>query len=234
MSGIAATNLPHEAQAFLCAERWGESGWRPDDSRGSDYTILFGGKAHDAGTPHFSDGTPSRDGYFGFPQWDGVQTPGGMTHAAGADQFEPDTWKDVCTRLFPPGSKVNFRNPGDQDWSAWLLAKDVYHKATGKDLLAVLRGGDLSGVADALKSTWTSLSESTFSERYSAALAVVQPAPPVPAPPVPSPTPTLGPVPVTVDLAGMIASLEAERNGLQARIVKLNAAIDALKAISST
>lgn len=233
---IAATNLQVESAALICAIRWGESGWRPDDSRGPDYTILFGGKAHDPSTPHFNDGTPSKDGYFGFPEWGGANTSQGMTHAAGADQFEPDTWKDVCTRLFPPNSVPNFRNPADQDWGAWLLAKDVYKKVSGADLEGVLKAGVLSGIANALKGTWTSLSESTFSDRYKAALKVAQQeqAPQVPPAAIPPVVPAPVPVPVgSGDLAGTIESLEKVIAALQVKIDKLNVALTALKEAST-
>src|SRR5690348_9589741 len=164
-----ATNLPREAQAFLDALAVGESA--------GDYTVLYGGV-------HYGDAMPSLPDHFGFPDWAGKDN----SHAAGRYQFEPATWLDVCTRLFPAGTTPNFRNPADQDWGAWLLAKDVYHKAIGADLGIMLHAGTLGGIANTLHLTWTSLSEDTFPDRYKAALAALPAAPVAPAP-APAPTP---------------------------------------------
>lgn len=221
---VAATNLVKEAQAFLTALYDGESG--------GDYTILFGGKPNDPATPHFNDGTPSLPGHYGFPDWPGAETSAGKTHAAGAPQFEPATWLDTCTRLFPAGSTPNFRNPADQDWGAWLLAKDVYHRAIGGDLGIILHAGVLGGIANTLKSTWTSLSESTFPDRYKAALMADTPPAPTVAPAEPSAPPAAPSAPAD-PFAMAIEEAEKAAAVLQARLDKMNAAIAAMKEAST-
>lgn len=227
-----ATNLPREAQAFDDAVAVGESGWKVGEP--GDYTILYGGKANDPATPHFNDGTPSLPDHFGFPDWPGVKVGANETHAAGRYQFEPSTWLGVCNQLFPAGSTPDFRNPADQDWGAWLLAKDAYHRAIGADLGIILHAGVLSGIASALRPTWTSLSEITFPDRYKAALMSDAPAPTpaTPTPPIPAPAPAPAPA-SSVDLSTTIADLERVIAALQARIDKLNAALAALKEAST-
>ena len=175
---IAAANIPLEGRAFLGALYVGESG--------GDYTILYGGG-------HFDANTPSKEGYYGFPDWPGKDN----SHAAGAPQFQPGTWKDTVEKLFPKGSTPNFRNPADQDWGAWLLAQDVYKRVAAADLLADLKKGTgLSVVAPALQSTWTSLDPMTLPTRYRAAMqqeAAREPQdaqkPPAPTPQPPAPQP---------------------------------------------
>jgi hypothetical protein len=100
------------------------------------------------------------------------------------------------------------------------LAQDVYKHLSGADLLLSLRAGALQLVAPTLKSTWTSLSESSFPSRYRQALAALNVETPV-SDPTPAPAPA--PIPPSDPLAGAIAALEAY-------ITKLQAALDALKA----
>lgn len=167
MKLIANRTLPLQAQAFLMALYVGESG--------GDYGILYGGG-------HFDAATPSLPGHYGFPQWAGKDN----SHAAGAPQFEPETWLAVCMKH---AISLNFRSPEDQDTGAWLLAQDDYHSRTGGSLLNILQTGAIAGTATALHSTWTSLSESTFPGRYAAALAMLAASAP-PTVPQPSPAPT--------------------------------------------
>jgi muramidase (phage lysozyme) len=195
-----AANISKEGRAFLDALYVGESG--------GDYTILYGGG-------HFNATTPRKTGYYGFPDWPGKDN----SHAAGAPQFEPATWLDTCQRLFR--WTADFRNPADQDWGAWLLAQDVYKHLSGADLLLSLRAGALQLVAPTLKSTWTSLSESSFPSRYRQALAALTTVETPVSDPTPAPSPP--PAPASDPLAGAIAALEAY-------IAKLQAALDALKA----
>lgn len=147
-----ATDLPNEARAFLDALAVGESGGASDDAA---YSVLFGG-SHFAAPPW-----PAA-----FPVWAGEEIGGSMTHAAGRYQFEPATWREQQQRL-----TLSDFSPVSQDHAAWDLAQRVYPN----DLLAVLRGQPQfwGEVANALHSTWTSLNEATFSERYSAALAAL-------------------------------------------------------------
>ena len=73
--------------------------------------------------------------------------------AAGRYQITAQTWDELV-------HKYGYKNfmPVTQDLAAWNLAKDRYSKATnGKSLEEALQNGNLSSVAKALKSTWTSL-----------------------------------------------------------------------------
>lgn len=147
-----SVDLPKEARAFLDALAVGESGGKDDDAA---YTIYFGGS-------HFhAPPWPAA-----FPNWDGVRVGGSMTHAAGRYQFEPATWRQQQAKL-----KLPDFSPASQDHAAWDLAAAVYHYRENTSLLGVLQAKELSGVASALHSTWTSLNEATLYKRYEAALA---------------------------------------------------------------
>lgn len=145
-----ATDLPTVGRAFLDALAVGESGGKDDIAA---YTVLFGGS-------HFT-------GFAAFPEWSGVEVGDSVTHAAGRYQFEPATWRGQQAKLGLPDF-----SPESQDRAAWDLAETVYKARTRLDLTTEL-ADDLSGIAAALNSTWTSLSESTFAHRYAAALAAI-------------------------------------------------------------
>jgi muramidase (phage lysozyme) len=151
-----ATDLPQEARAFLDALAVGESSASDDDAA---YSILFGGGHFEA--PPWPEG---------FPQWSGRVYNGWMTHAAGRYQDEPQTWRQQQEKLGLPDF-----SPESQDKANWDLAETVYHARTSKQLLAQLVAKELSGIAGQLHSTWTSLSEETFPERYTAALSAIIP-----------------------------------------------------------
>ena len=139
--------MPDYRKAFLDALAEGESG--------GDYSILCGGG-------HFDD-------FSQFPDWDGIEGPAGISHAAGKFQFEPRTWAECAARL---GLK-DF-SPAAQDAAAWDLAQRVYWAVKRGNLLTVLAMENdlaLAGVATALHSTWTSLSPKTFPVRFRTALA---------------------------------------------------------------
>jgi muramidase (phage lysozyme) len=155
---MTAANLPREARAFLDAVAVGESDPSARHEGISPYFILYAGGSFEA--------LPDREGYFGFPYWPGLDN----SHAAGRYQFEPATWKGIAETF--PGGTPNFRDSGDQDWGAWFLAQANYRV---EPLLAALQAGRTLGIAAALKSTWTSLDESTFTDRYEAALALYPP-----------------------------------------------------------
>ena len=146
MALTRSVDLPKEARAFLDAVAVGESGGADDDAA---YSVVFGGG-------HFALPWPP-----GFPEWGGVRVGGVMTHAAGRYQFEPATWRGLGGGSFAPEN---------QDGRAWQLACEVYRRVTGNQLLDMLEANDLRGIAEALRSTWTSLSEDTFPARYLAAL----------------------------------------------------------------
>lgn len=90
---------------------------------------------------------------YGFPQWNGVQTSYGPTHAAGYYQFQPGTWDGIAEQYH-----LNFANPADQHAGAWYLAQDVYARKTGgRSLEDAINAGDYNSITSALGSTWQSL-----------------------------------------------------------------------------
>lgn len=124
-----------EQRRFLAALRAGEGG--------NDYWVGFGG-ANLKSAP--------RDRY-GFPQWSGKRTAEGPTHAAGAYQFQPGTWRGIASRY-----GLNFANPYDQDQGAWFNAQERYARETGgRSLDADLDAGLFERVRSALSREWTSL-----------------------------------------------------------------------------
>ena len=170
MTSITAANLPREARALLDAIAQGESDPTARREGISPYVILYGGGSF--------EGMPDREGYNGFPDWPGKDN----SHAAGRYQFEPATWKSIVAD-FPAGTP-NFRNPGDQDWGAWFLAQRDFESRAGAPLLGQLQAGVTQHIGGTLQSTWTSLSDSTFPGRYTAALMAIPETPPPTIPPV--------------------------------------------------
>lgn len=100
---------------------------------------------------------------YGFPQWSGAITASGPTHAAGAYQFQPGTWRAVAAKF-----GLNFQNPKDQDAGAWQLAQQQYASATGGDLETDLQAGKFGQIQQALSSTWTSLKTGDFGQKVAA------------------------------------------------------------------
>lgn len=125
------SGIPDEGQALLGALASKESAGR--------YDALYGGGS-------FSD-------FSQFPQWSGKMGPAGMSHAAGAYQFQPGTWKDAQKAL-----GLRDFSPESQDKAAWWLAqRDYASRRPGHDLLADLRSGNPATLADigaALHPTW--------------------------------------------------------------------------------
>jgi muramidase (phage lysozyme) len=143
-------------RAFLDALAAGESDPSAKAEGISPYFILYGGGSFE----HLARTVT------GFPLWSGRDN----SHAAGRFQFEPRTWAEQAHKL----GLTDF-SPESQDAAAWDLAATVYHHVTGGgDLLADLIADDLASIPDVLRSTWTSLSNATFPERYHAALAAIQ------------------------------------------------------------
>ncbi len=199
---MTAANLPREARALLDAIAVGESDPMAKHEGISPYVILYGGGSFER--------MPDRAGYNGFPEWPGKDN----SHAAGRYQFQPATWRGIVPQ-FKPGIP-NFRNPDDQDWGAWFLARHDYRARTGIELLAVLRSRlAIDQVGDILQPTWTSMSSSTFGQRYAAALAIEPPAPPAPVPvpepipPQPPPTPEPQPSPAPDLIAAFVQLLQS-------------------------
>ncbi len=189
---MTAANLPREARALLDAIAQGESDPVAEREGISPYLILVGGGSF--------EGMPNRAGYNGFPEWSGKEFSTGISHAAGRYQFEPATWRGIVRR-FPAGIP-DFRNPNDQDWGAWFLAQQDYSARAGRSLLADLKLQNLNDIAETLRPTWTSLSNDTFPDRYTEALAAYPagaPTPPFlkpPVPPMPDPNTSSTPPPV--------------------------------------
>jgi muramidase (phage lysozyme) len=132
------------------------------ESRG-DYRILCGGRAFQYNDGHHFNGFET------FPHWDGLRGPWGVSHAAGAGQFEPKTWAVLQVELGLPDF-----SPHCQDIATFDLAFSNYGRVTKRNLLDDLKAGRLSEIAPALHSTWTSLSAKTFGQRYYAALRQVK------------------------------------------------------------
>lgn len=139
MSGsalVAYNPFDKEQRQFLSSLALGESG--------GDYSIGWGGT--------------NLSGYpvdqYGFPKWSGKIGPDGISHAAGAYQFQPGTWAEVAADY-----GLNFQNNADQDAGAWYKAEQVYYNQTGRSLDADLDAGYLTKINSALKSTWTSVTK---------------------------------------------------------------------------
>ena len=189
---MTASNLPREARALLDAIAQGESDPTAKREGISPYFILYGGGSF--------EGMAGRAGYAGFPAWSGKDN----SHAAGRYQFEPATWLGIMMRFGP--AIPNFRNPDDQDWGAWFLAQQDYAVRAG-NLLADLKAGDTGGIGAVLQPTWTSLSDTTFPERYAAALANYPADAPAPPPAQTTPAPTPPPAPATADTATILGEI---------------------------
>ena len=151
------TDAATARRAFLDALAEGESTVLAAAEGISPYFILCGGGSFE----HLPGDA------IGFPIWDGLQGPWGVSHAAGRWQFEPETAHAQFAKL---GLK-SFRDPASQDAAAWDLACTVYHDRTGRVLPDDLLASRLNLVATVLQSTWTSLSSATFAARYAQALA---------------------------------------------------------------
>lgn len=131
---VAYNPYDKEQRQFLSSLAQGESGGR--------YFIGWGD----------TDLSGASVDQYGFPQWSGKMGPAGISHAAGAYQFQPGTWKTVASKY-----GLNFQNNADQDAGAWYLAQETYANKTGRSLDADLDTGYLSQLQSALKSTWTSV-----------------------------------------------------------------------------
>jgi muramidase (phage lysozyme) len=92
-------------------------------------------------------------GYDKFPEWTGVLTKFGMTHAAGRYQFQPGTWEWIAR-----AAKLSDFSPTSQDEGAWFLAIHDYRMRAGSDLLPDLQMHRLGSLVPALKATWQSIS----------------------------------------------------------------------------
>lgn len=135
MNPVPLNSGDPEQRNFLAALRAGEGG--------DNYWIGFGG----------ADLSSARRDRYGFPQWAGRVTREGPTHAAGAYQFQPGTWRAIASRY-----GLNFANPQDQDAGAWYNAQERYARETGgRSLDADLDAGLFEQIRQGLSREWTSL-----------------------------------------------------------------------------
>lgn len=123
-----------EQRRFLAALRAGEGG--------DNYWVGFSGV-------DLSNAPRDR---WGFPQWGGKVTREGPTHAAGAYQFQPGTWRNIARKY-----GLDFSKPSDQDAGAWYNAQERYARETGRSLDEDLNAGLFEKVRGALSREWTSL-----------------------------------------------------------------------------
>lgn len=135
MNPVPLNSGDPEQRNFLAALRAGEGG--------DNYWIGFGG----------ADLSGARRDQYGFPQWAGRVTREGPTHAAGAYQFQPGTWRGIARKY-----GLNFANPQDQDAGAWYNAQERYARETGgRSLDADLDAGLFEQIRQGLSREWTSL-----------------------------------------------------------------------------
>lgn len=78
---------------------------------------------------------------YGFPQWPGKMGPAGISHAAGAYQFQPDTWRPIAARLgihdFSPASQdavFSEASKGGKDFSPWAPYNPQLNRALNQRL----------------------------------------------------------------------------------------------------
>jgi len=108
------------------------------------------------------DGTLWTGSMASFPDWPGATGPTGKpTHAAGAFQDQPATYRDIAAKTgdssFEPASQVA---------NNWFLAKNDFKARTGDDLLTTLKAGALDKVASGLVGTWSGGANAGFAARY--------------------------------------------------------------------
>lgn len=156
---ISATVTP-QAKALLQTIGGGESGGYDDP-----YHVLFGGGSFTGNQ---------------FPQWQGANVGGQMTHAAGRYQFQPATFKEAQQALNLPDF-----SPASQDKAAWWLAQRDYRQRTGGDLSADLNDpSKAKQISTALQPTWTSAGSDTWAnalQMRERQAAMTPAAPPTPA-----------------------------------------------------
>ena len=85
---------------------------------------------------------------YGFPQWPGAMGPKGISHAAGAYQFQPGTWDPAAAKLgihdFSPASQdavFNEVSRGGRDLSAWAPYNQALARALNRPMPSPPRGG---------------------------------------------------------------------------------------------
>lgn len=143
----------------------------PADPQQAAFISAIVGGENAGGNPWLGTGgtdlSRAATGAYGFPQWGGISTSAGPSHAAGLGQFQPGTWSRIASAF-----GLNFSNPSDQRAGIWYLAQQDYSARAGGGLTDALASSP-SGVAATLAPTWTSLRGSgadAFASRYSAAL----------------------------------------------------------------
>lgn len=190
--------LAIEARACLAALAEGEGG--------TSFRLLY-------------DGSLWTGSMAAFPDWAGATGPTGRpTHAAGAWQDQPATYRDISAitgdSSFEPASQIKNND---------ALATHDFKARTGGDLLTTLQAGQFDVVAAGLVETWPGGADAGFAARYADNLAALGTTPaPAPSPP-PSPPPTSVQSDVVIDLyhgEGPIDFAAIKAWGIEAVILK--------------
>lgn len=116
-----------------------------------------------------------------FPDWPGVETRQGWTHAAGQWQDQPGTYRGAVGRT----GRAGF-HPQDQIANNADIATHDFTARSGLDLLQTLQAGRLPIVHCYLAATWPLGANAGLAKRYADNLAVLQLPPPAPPPPPPA------------------------------------------------
>jgi len=133
---IANETIPAEGRALLGRIASGEA---------TSYDMLYGGGKFQGYGDHPRVYQPITSG----------PDVGKQTSAAGLYQFLGSTWDQQKKKL----GLTDF-SPANQDAAAWDLAQTEYKAKTGRDLLATLKSGDQTAIADVprqLSGQWSSL-----------------------------------------------------------------------------
>ena len=115
-----------------------------------------------------------------FPDWPGVKTRTGWTHAFGAWQDQPETYREAAARTGHAGVA-----PQDQIINNWDVAQHDFRARSGLDLTETLLAGRLPIAQVYLAATWPLGANAGLPARYADNLAALGQPAPVPPPPDP-------------------------------------------------
>ncbi len=196
LNELRKSGLPVEAQACMAALA---------ETEATSFRSLY-------------DGTLWTGSMASFPDWQGQTGPTGLpTHAAGAWQDQPATYRDISALTgdssFEPQSQIK------NNWA--LATHDFRARAGGEDLLTTLKYGQFEKIPIYLDRTWPGGADKNFPTRYAANLAAlgINPEPPPP----PSPPPPSGQSDVIIDLSHWEAPIDfaaIKAAGIEAVILK--------------
>ena len=103
-----------------------------------------------------------------FPTWGGASISNGVTHAAGAFQFEPASYSGAAQTT----GRSTFW-PQDQIMNGWTLAAQNFQALSGQSLHTVLDADQLDLIPQYLMATWPGGCSSSFPSRYADNLSLV-------------------------------------------------------------